>query len=101
MERGESLNQYALGPDTAMGHSSPMEILESEQTLFHHTLNGADPQRPFRRPAEDAGQAPIRDKFGVNVQLMSLGESIDEVDDMRLRSRSALRHPGGATVRLT
>lgn len=90
VERCEGLNQYAFGPDTAMGNTPPMEVLESEQALFHSTLNGADTQRPFRGLAQDTGKATICDELGVNIPFMSVCESIDEADDMRLRNGSAL-----------
>ena len=101
VERGGGLNEDAFGPDAAMRNSSPMKVLESEQTLFQDTLNGADPQRPCRRLAQDPGQATIGDELGGNVQLMAVCESIHEADNVRLRNTSALRHRGGGKVPLT
>ena len=101
VERGFGQNQYALGPDAAMGNPPPMEVLESEQTLFQDTLNRADTQKPFRRLAQDTGKATICDELGVNIQLMPVCEGINEANDVRLRNTSALGHRGGAKVRLT
>ena len=101
VERGVGLNQYALGPDAAMGNPPPMEVLESEQTLFQDTLNGADTQRPSRRLAQDTGKTTICDELGGNIPLRPVCESINEADNMRLRNTSALGHHGGAKVRLT
>ena len=84
-----------------MGNPSPMEVLESEQTLFHNALDGANTQRPFRPLAQDTGKAPICDELGTNVPLMPVGESINEIDDMRLREVSALGHCNGGEARLT
>lgn len=73
-----------------------MKVLESEQTLFHHILNGADTQKLFRDRTQDIGKATVCDELGINIPLMPVCESIDKADNMRLRNELALGHRGGA-----
>ena len=92
------LLNWRLKAKSAERISSAFIEKDPKHDLSLRDIEGVDPQRPFRRLAQDTGKATICDELGVDVQLMPVCESINEADDVRLRNTSALDPRGGVKV---